>query len=454
MKIFISYRRHDSNAIAGRIYDRLVNAFSEENIFKDVDSIRKGVDFRKALDEALSQCDVLLALIGNQYAIIKDDTGNLRLHNPGDFVRLEVETALKRNILVIPAYVLGASPLRESDLPESLKDLVYRNGMLVRDDPDFHNDMNRLIGSIKEIEKDKKPDISAKPHTNINFPKSNFWQLINENLLRILKPVVMDFMRISAGEFLMGSDPLLDKLAEENELPQHLVNLPEFWMGRSPVTNAQFGMFKKAVSKDTNDPSGGFKTFRSTSEYRKYEAQLDEQRRLSNHPVSLVTIKDAIEFCNWLKEQTGLPVNLPTEPEWEKAARGTDGRIYPWGNDFDPKRANSTVLEPANQDKTMPVGQYSPLGDSPYGCVDMAGNIWEWTRSLSKPYPYDLLDGREDLGQLTSSECVQRGGNLVKTYGRRVPFGLRCAARFAGCWTQGCEDEVVGFRAMISTEQN
>jgi formylglycine-generating enzyme required for sulfatase activity len=106
-----------------------------------------------------------------------------------------------------------------------------------------------------------------------------------------------------------------------------------------------------------------------------------------------VTWHDAMAYCRWLARVTGRAYRLPSEAEWEKAARGTDGRIWPWGNKWDSKRCNSREGGPGN---TTPVGQYSPQGDSPYGCVDMAGNVWEWTLSLLKDYPYDPKDGRED----------------------------------------------------------
>ena len=98
-----------------------------------------------------------------------------------------------------------------------------------------------------------------------------------------------------------------------------------------------------------------------------------------NHPVTHVSWHDAVAFCEWLTKATGRAFRLPSEAEWEKAARGGDGRIYPWGNEApDESRCNFNM----NVKDTTPVGQYSPAGDSPYGCVDMAGNVWEWTRSL------------------------------------------------------------------------
>ncbi|MFN8382069.1 MAG: toll/interleukin-1 receptor domain-containing protein [Anaerolineales bacterium] len=147
---FISYRRSDSADIVGRIYDRLAEDFGDEPIFKDVDDIPLGVDFKEFLDQKVSECTVLLAVIGSGWVNAADAAGNKRLNDPNDFVRIEIEAALARNIPVIPLLVRGASMPAAAELPSSLQKLVYKNGIPIRPDPDFHNDMHRLINALEE----------------------------------------------------------------------------------------------------------------------------------------------------------------------------------------------------------------------------------------------------------------------------------------------------------------
>jgi hypothetical protein len=148
--IFVSYRRSDSADIAGRIYDRLIGKFGKGPIFKDVDSIPLGLDFKEYLDMKVGECDVFLAIIGNEWVSASDSTGKRRLDDPTDFVRIEIESALERKIPVIPLLVRDAHMPREDDLPSSLRKLVYRNGTPIRSDPDFHRDMDRLIAALEK----------------------------------------------------------------------------------------------------------------------------------------------------------------------------------------------------------------------------------------------------------------------------------------------------------------
>lgn len=148
-RIFINYRRADSEDVCGRIYDRLVMAFGTGTIFRDVGGILPGFDFRRILEQEVAACHIMLVLMGAQW----DSADNLaRLQHADDFVRLEIETALQRDIPVIPVWVgrRNAMP-SESDLPDSLRDLRFRNVRQVKADPDFHSDMDHLVDDIRSI---------------------------------------------------------------------------------------------------------------------------------------------------------------------------------------------------------------------------------------------------------------------------------------------------------------
>jgi serine/threonine-protein kinase len=191
-----------------------------------------------------------------------------------------------------------------------------------------------------------------------------------EELLQRLR--AMEFVCVPAGEFLMGDD-------------KHRVIVTEFSIGQSPVTIAQFDAFVRLTG------------------YRQTNAGDVETQ--ANHPVVGVSWNDAVAFCAWASKVLGKTVRLPTEEEWEKAARGTDGREYPWGNEPpDGTRGNFNN----GVGGTSPVGKYSPRGDSPYGCVDMAGNVWEWTSTLLR------------------GSCVLRGGSWDNVHrSARAAYRLR-----------------------------
>ena len=148
--VFICYRRSDSADIAGHIYDRLVEEFGPAPIFKDVDSIPLGADFKTYLDRKVSECQVLLVIIGDRWLDASDSIGRKRMEDHADFVRVELESALKKEIPIIPLLVRGAQMPLEENLPYSLRRLVYKNGIQIRPDPDFHRDMDRLIEALEE----------------------------------------------------------------------------------------------------------------------------------------------------------------------------------------------------------------------------------------------------------------------------------------------------------------
>ena len=146
-RIFLCYRRDDSGAIVGRIYDRLSRDFGEQNIFKDVDNIPFGVDFVEHLDGEIQKCDVVFVVIGPRW-LACDSNSAQRLEDPRDFVRIEIVSALRRAIPVVPLLVDGAEMPRVNQLPDEIKPLAYRNGAQIRHDPDFHNDLSRLLSRL------------------------------------------------------------------------------------------------------------------------------------------------------------------------------------------------------------------------------------------------------------------------------------------------------------------
>jgi formylglycine-generating enzyme required for sulfatase activity len=213
-----------------------------------------------------------------------------------------------------------------------------------------------------------------------------------------------------------------DKNAREEELPPHTVHLPEFYISKYPVTNTQYQAFVQATGH------------RAPGHWEKGRIPAAKY----NHPVVNVSWHDAVEFYHWLGAETGQPFRLPTEVQWEKAARGTDGRIYPWGDDSpDENLCNFNN----NVGDTTTIGRYSPQGDNPYGCADMAGNVWEWCHSLFRPYPYQAGDGREVLED--EGPRVLRGGAFYFS-GRFV----RCAYR--NRLNPYSWDDSIGFRVVVA----
>ncbi|HMB21458.1 MAG: TIR domain-containing protein [Chloroflexota bacterium] len=157
-RIFISYRRQDSSTMTGRIYDKLEAVFGSDKVFRDINDIGAGQDFRAKIAQEVGESNVLLVIIGPKWENITDNQGNRRLDNPNDFVRLEVEEGLKNpKTTVIPVLTENAPMPNPETLPESLRELCFRNAVSVRQDPDFHPDMQRLTNQIQKIIKADAP---------------------------------------------------------------------------------------------------------------------------------------------------------------------------------------------------------------------------------------------------------------------------------------------------------
>ena len=260
--------------------------------------------------------------------------------------------------------------------------------------------------------------------------------------------IAFDWVEIPAGPFWMGSDKQKDAEASEYELPQHRVTLGAYRISRAPVTVAQFAVFVQATGYVTTAEKEGWSHVWTGSKWKQVKGASWRAPRMpgsdveqkGQHPVTCVSWMDALAFCAWAG------VQIPSEAEWEKAARGADGRIYPWGNEApDGRRCNFGV----DSGDTTAVGSY-PMGASAYGVLDMAGNVWEWTRSAwgqqwEKPdfaYPYNARDGREELSR-TDLRRVLRGGSW-----HNGSNNVRSALRYRGSpSSRSCD---VGFRVTSS----
>jgi formylglycine-generating enzyme required for sulfatase activity len=213
------------------------------------------------------------------------------------------------------------------------------------------------------------------------------WTLGDAATTRLL-PFEPETVLIPAGPFLMGSMP--GPGVAQHETPQHTVVLPAYRIGKYPVTNRQYLQFVRQCGIAVAPEAGWIL------------APLGQAPLLcrEDHPIVGVTWDETMAYCRWLSESTGRRYRLAGEAEWEKAARGADGRRYPWGSEFAAGYCQGGLMHP---DGTAPVGSFSPAGDSPYGCVDMVGNVWEWTNTqwgrnraaADYSYPYRSDDGRE-----------------------------------------------------------
>jgi formylglycine-generating enzyme len=239
---------------------------------------------------------------------------------------------------------------------------------------------------------------------------------------RFKNPAGAEMVLIPAGEFMMGSDA---PDAAPNERPVTPVTLSEFYISRHPVTNAQYEQFDRTHRQ---------KRMRTADD---------------DHPVVYVTSLDAVKFCEWLSKRDGKTYRLPTEAEWEYAARGSDGRKYPWGNlrtgntpanfaDASTTFAWRDTMVNDGYPETSPVGAF-PTGASCFGIQDMAGNVWEWCLDF-----YQELAGtpkRNPRGPATGRTRVYRGGSWKSRFSN-----LRATARNANAPNYASND--VGFRVV------
>ncbi len=259
----------------------------------------------------------------------------------------------------------------------------------------------------------RQPDFSfgARTRTTVQSPAPKHLKTFP---CEIVNPIDgANMVLIPAGKFLMGN-PKEESWSDEHQHPQHSVHLDEYYIYKYEVTNEQFWKF---VNETGYGAEGKWDEYFRRNDYWNTESE--------HHPVINVTWNDAGAYCKWAGGW------LPTEAQWEKAARGEDGRIYPWGNDWEGKKLNwyngPKVLEMAiiTQGRgTLPVGSF-PSGASPYGCMDMVGNVWEWCNDWYDEDYYKQSPLQNPDGPSSGIGRVVRGGSWNESRYNK----FRCAVR-------------------------
>lgn len=478
-KIFINYRRKDSAPYAGRLYDRLVNHFGRDHVFIDIDQIELGKEFDKVIREKLAAVQAAVVLIGTHWLDIDNANQQRRLDDPGDWVRLEIDELLKRDIHVIPVLVGGAAMPQSTQLPECLASLTRRNALEISDHR-FHTDADKLIKALEKImdvpasrqpELPKIPDKSEKP---------SFWSLVIVGVLgiilmvagpyfvRMLKPTpIQPELEDPVIEPIVATPTTETKSISSNKQSQQatsapitqpvtespnvaviepeMVNIPagRFWMGsyygnseqpvrevsisrpfavsRYEITVSEFRQFVQnkthVTSAERNGRGCHVYNFKKIERAYQTESNWRNPRfpQADNQPVVCVSWNDAQAYAQWLSEQTGKNYRLPTEAEWEYAARADMQTNYWWGDDIG--KNNAVCWDCGSRwdgKQTAPVGSFR---SNAFGLNDTAGNIWEWTQDCWHDYYSNApIDGHFAWLEKDSGDCdrrVVRGGGWI-----------------------------------------
>jgi len=521
-KIFISYRRADSQQVSGRIHDRLVQAFGKRDIFKDVDDIPPGSDYRTVLTDAIANCDMMLVVIGTKWLDIRDSGGQRRLDDPGDVVRLEIEIALKRpNTRVIPLLVEGAPMPPATALPDSLQKLSFANAFTLHDDPIFNRDMDTLIQQIREMFRQQRrfdgrwligaailigiatvfilsqlsstqTDTTLTPGTTAGVvaseqvatttpaePSATATEqpsatptrtptieipFIVETLdaratSEIATQYIVETAAARVTEYAIGTQNRIDQTATatlwtDTPTPNLTASIDAYRAQQAAtITQAWIDSWTDTPTATFTPSPTPIVTLTANDQWKEVEREFDGVEMVlvppgcfmmgsvdgdaDEQPIHEVCFDkpfwiDRYEVTNgqygssgrwagddrpresvsWLETRAHCQsrnARLPTEAEWEYAARGPDNLVYPWGNIFEP---DNVVYEGNSGGETAPVGS-RPGGVSWVGAYDLSGSVREWVNTIYDtalyPYPYDPDDGREAITDFV--DRVSRGGS-------------------------------------------
>jgi toxoflavin biosynthesis protein ToxD len=420
LRVFLCHSSNDKPAVR-ELYQKL-RAEAWIQPWLDEEELYPRQDWNMEIEKAVEAADAIIVCLSKS-SITKEGYVQRELRIVLDFADYKPEGAL---------YIMPVR-LEECEPPRRLRPWQYADYFEGQQERGLQrllislkrraDSLGLKFESVKQAEKldqiEKRNLIVAKSQGQHLSRKPKYIDVLAITEKKITLSNGMEFMRVPAGEFLMGSEN-----GDSDEKPQHTVDIPyDYWMARYPLTNELYNAYAKA--KNLKHPVDGWE-------------------KKKDHPVNYAKWTDAMAYCQLLNNlfkaelPSGLVLRLPTEAEWEKAARGTDGLEYPWGNQFDENKCNTSE---GGKGGTTSVGLYSPQADAPYGCADMGGNVWEWTHSLHKPYPYKINDGRED--EKSSGPRILRGGSFHNPSGY-----ARCAVRFRLAPDDWYWDH--GFRVVVS----
>jgi formylglycine-generating enzyme required for sulfatase activity len=459
--VFISYRREITAGEARALFNELLEKLGKNSVFMDVDSIALGRDFRGALQKTLESCDLMLVLIGKDWADVKDEEGRPRLQNPGDFVRLEIEAALKRDIVVTPILVQGAHMPAPEQLPAEIRDLVYRNGFELshnRWESDFAEMIRRLNLDIAEestgVEQPAStvaaPDASVAPAAQPTIPGRQFFRVTRRQALGgaaltaagagaiIAAPSIRRFLSKPSLRNIAFDVATVDSKGVRNPPEKYtaavftevlgstagldMVSIPEgsFTMG-SPVDEPERQGNEGPQHHVTLAP---FFISASPVTQAQWSAAIlahpDQIRRNLDPnssffkgidlPVESITWNQAEEFCLRLTAITGRAYRLPSEAEWEYACRA--GTMGPFISGRPSPPSWRTIVEPAVRYAAKATARASP----PTSMADRGINRAPMVRApLASSEAKRRLRAHSHRTGLVSPTCTAMFGSIAWT---------------------------------------
>jgi formylglycine-generating enzyme required for sulfatase activity len=474
-RVFLNYRRADAEAWADRLFERLIRQFPRENVFMDIDgNIPFGFPWAQWLDSQVAACDLMLVLIGRTWVAEFQARAD---PDERDFVRVEIESVLARKIPVVPVFLGDASVPRSADLPESVRPLMALQAARLQR-LSFDADAEVLItGIARSIALARGEAVAVAPLRQRQDPAARYRA---EGRIRIEAAVIEgapdgwflpgngksewfadvrggpEMVVVPAGSFMMGSPPeeiaalkkeypSVDAAWFDAEGPQREVMIAQaFAIGRHAVTRGQFAAFVEATGRKMPDEAwtweDGKGELRKGRSWRNPGFAQDE-----SHPVVCVSWEDAQAYAEWLSGVTGKPYRLPSEAEWECAARAGTKTPFWWGPSITTQQAN---YDGNSTFRGSPKGEYrkatvpvQSFAANPWGLLQVHGNVWEWCEDVWHPaFSGDApRDGSAWLKGGDALSRVLRGGSWYN-----IPQFLRAAQR--NLTLPGLRGSGLGFR--------